>query len=384
MFIIDFLVEEIMTNKLIVFNNCILILLLYVLKKYRYKKNDNVLTLTKKTINQLIKNNKAEPIFTNKTNLLKIKNLNFMHKPLPKISTGELKQLKKVFNSYSIGTCGPRGFYGTTVKHLEFEDTTTAKFQPYFKRKVGSIMFSNSSCGLISTISCFIKPKHNAFCFKYSHPLIFHGLKMSKSTVHEIDCDFFKETFSSNILALEFKIFVIQAVLLPMEHIAYLKKNGFRIIYVCENLYDIDNYDCLQHVDILYLMLPFNGGFAVASDFVIDYMKLSANAYVFSASLPVFLVQRNIQYIKQHKLHSMIRHNITAMEIISRTYTTYFVMKLSAQQYEKLTAEYNVELWKKEEDKKETFFIVKLNISKYTTKEYTKNLKELLKTSSYD
>ena len=291
-------INYVLLNKMIVFNNVLFLLLMYFLIKYRYKVNRDYIDLDQKTIKQIISENKLEPIIKCKSKKEEIKNLNFTFKMLPKITIEQTQEIKDILNKFGIGTCGPRGFYGTTNKHIELEKLINDEFRTFYEEKISCLCYSNNITGMIFTITTFVRPKHNAFYFKYSNPMILRALHLSKANINEIEVNFLESGFSDEILNLEFKIFVVQAMFLPIKSVKYLKKKGFRIIYVCENIFDIDDYIFLKYVDILFCFLPFNGSFVISLKYAIEFMRLNANAYVFSASLPVFLIQRNIQFIK--------------------------------------------------------------------------------------
>lgn len=277
-----------------------------------------------------------------------------------------------MLEKFSIGTCGPRGFYGTTVHHLCLEKNIVDKYKHFYDCEIDALCYSNNTTGLISTICAFVKPKHNVFCIEFSHPMIYRGIKQSKAQAHFLPHDFLKKPLETSILNLEFKIFVLSAIFIPIEHVKYLKEQGFRIIYVCEDLNDIDDNSFLNYIDVLLVFLPFNGAFVIAQKYIVDYMRLSANAYVFSASLPVFLIERNLQHLETFE-RNVFEFNLHNSKIISRTDTTYLILKLENDSFEKLNKKYTLETWHIKDD----YVIIKIYISKHTTKEDIKILCKL-------
>ncbi|OQS53602.1 lcb1 [Ecytonucleospora hepatopenaei] len=366
----------VLLNKLIVFNNMLFLLLIYFLIKYRYKVNRDYIDLDEKTINKLISENKLEPIIIDKSKKEEVKNLNFTFKMLPKITTEEIQEIKEILKTFGIGTCGPRGFYGTTNKHIELEKLIIDEFSTFYEEKISCLCYSNNITGMVSTITAFVRPKHNVFYIKHSNPMILRALSLSKAQIHEVGVDFFESSIPTEILNLEFKIFVVQAIFLPIKFVKYLKENGFRIIYVCENIFDIDDFLFLKYSDILFCFLPFNGAFVISPKYAIEFMRLNANAYVFSASLPVFLIQRNIQFIKNFKKTKIYDHGINCSEIIGKNKNVHFILKLSSIKFKKLAEIYTLETWEVTE---KNDYIVKINISKQTTTEDINFLVDVLK-----
>ena len=60
------------------------------------------------------------------------------------------EQARETLERYTVGSCGPRGFYGTTRKHLELEDDIAA-----FMRKDQSITYSDATATIASAIPAF-------------------------------------------------------------------------------------------------------------------------------------------------------------------------------------------------------------------------------------
>ncbi|KAL6121652.1 lcb1 [Nucleospora cyclopteri] len=289
-------------NKLLLINQVILIFITYILLRYRYKTKEDVLNLDKRTVYQLIKKNTLESLINNditehlpKNNeLIKI-NYNNQSQKKDDYYNIDKNKIVEVIRKYGIGTCGPRGFYGTCILHLELENVITSyyinKKESIKQEEKESLFLSNGATGIISTILTFVKSKHNVFIDQNSHPLVKRALKISKATIYE------KENLIINVAEykkLKFKFIVVDGDLKDFKNLKMYKEKGFRIIY-CSSI--IRKMTVPDYIDVFFSLLPYNGGFAICTKSAIEYMKLTAASYVFSASLPAFLAECNIQAI---------------------------------------------------------------------------------------
>ncbi len=198
-----------------------------------------------------------------------------------------------------IGTCGPRAFYGTFREHLQLEDEISKKFN-----KEATIFLSNGTAGKISNIVSIVKPKHTVFIHSNCHTVISRAVEVSKATI--IVYNAVDDLISKLDSKIPFKIIIIEDLLeregklFDYSKILKLKECiGFRIILSVKYFYFQNSYD--PRVDIIIGSLPYNGGFITTDKNEIDILRLSIDAYVFSASLPVFLVEANIQAVKSMK-----------------------------------------------------------------------------------
>jgi len=62
------------------------------------------------------------------------------------------KAASDTLQEYSVGSCGPRGFYGTTLKHLELESALAA-----FMGTPEAITYSDATAATTSAIPAFAK-----------------------------------------------------------------------------------------------------------------------------------------------------------------------------------------------------------------------------------
>ena len=72
------------------------------------------------------------------------------------LAMGQRKEPKdgaeETLNEYGCGSCGPRGFYGSVLPHIEIEDAVAE-----FMRTEGAISYSDSASTVTSTIPAFAK-----------------------------------------------------------------------------------------------------------------------------------------------------------------------------------------------------------------------------------
>ncbi|XP_077301459.1 uncharacterized protein LOC143922061 [Arctopsyche grandis] len=152
------------------------------------------------------------------------------------------KEIKKTIREYGVGTCGPRGFYGTVDIHLELETKLAEIFE-----KEAAILYSNYFTCVQSVIPSFYK-------------------------LVELKTRF-----------------------------------GFRIIldesYTIPFMYQApENKELYKSIDLIIGSLshgyPTNGGFCVGCKEAIEFQRLSGSGYVFSASLPAYLMNIDKKLLK--------------------------------------------------------------------------------------
>jgi serine palmitoyltransferase len=128
----------------------------YVLVKGRLKKKEK---LSELEIDSLIQ--EWEPVkFTTKQQTSEesfttdLRKTGFYNLPIP------LEKIKSIVDSYGVGTCGPRGFYGTLDIHQSLEDDLAKFFM-----SESSIIYSQSFASVSSTIPAFVKKDDIVFVY---------------------------------------------------------------------------------------------------------------------------------------------------------------------------------------------------------------------------
>ncbi|KAK6151737.1 hypothetical protein DH2020_014372 [Rehmannia glutinosa] len=224
-----------------------------------------------------------------------------------------LDSCTKALEKYGVGSCGPRGFYGTIDVHLDCE-ARIAKFLG----TSDSILYSYGLSTMFSTIPAFCKKGDIVVVDEGVHWGIQNGLHLSRSTIV-----YFKHNDMESLQSILEKFtqdnkrakklrryIVVEAVyqnsgqIAPLDEIIRLKeKHRFRVILDESNSFGVLGSSgrglteyCgvpVEKVDIITAAmghaLATKGGFCTGSARVIDHQRLSSSGYVFSASLPPYL-----------------------------------------------------------------------------------------------
>lgn len=222
---------------------------------------------------------------------------------------------------YGVGSCGPRGFYGTIDVHLDCE-ARIAKFLG----TSDSILYSYGLSTMFSAIPAFCKKGDVVIVDEGVHWGIQNGLYLSRSTIvyfKHNDMDSLRSTLEK--VTLENKrakklrrYIVVEAIyqnsgqIAPLDEIIQLKeKYRFRVLLDESNSFGVlgstgrgltEHYGVpVEKIDIITAAmghaLAAEGGFCTGSARVIDHQRLSSSGYVFSASLPPYLASAAITAI---------------------------------------------------------------------------------------
>jgi serine palmitoyltransferase len=231
---------------------------------------------------------------------------------------------KKTLELYTVGSCGPRGFYGTTQKHLELE-TDIARFM----HKDESITYSDSTATIASAIPAFAKRGDLLLIDSRANYGIMSGARLSRSSItlfrHNDLIDLrrkleeVRERDKKSESATQARRFIVVEGLYsgtgdicPLDKI-YELACEFKWRLICDDSWgfgvlgatgkgitehfgkpasDKGGETQLLHVEILVGSLSTTlasvGGFCVGSREVVDHQRLSGQGYCFSASAPPF------------------------------------------------------------------------------------------------
>ncbi|KAK4277449.1 hypothetical protein QN277_015447 [Acacia crassicarpa] len=232
-----------------------------------------------------------------------------------------LESCSSALGKYGVGSCGPRGFYGTVDVHLDCE-ARIAKFLG----TPDSILYSYGFSTMFSAIPAFSKKGDIIVVDEGVHWGIQNGLYLSRSTVvyfKHNDMDSLRETLwkitAKNKQAEKVRRFiVVEAVyqnsgeIAPLDEIVRLKeKYHFRVFVDESNSIGVlgssgkgltEHFGVpIEKLDIITAAmghaLATEGGFCTGNARVIDHQRLSSSGYVFSASLPPYLASAAISAI---------------------------------------------------------------------------------------
>ncbi|KAG6434659.1 hypothetical protein SASPL_106299 [Salvia splendens] len=247
----------------------------------------------------------------------------------------------KALEKYGVGSCGPRGFYGTIDVHLDCE-ARIAKFLG----TSDSILYSYGLSTMFSIIPAFCKKGDVVVVDEGVHWGIQNGLHLSRSTIIYFKHNDMKSLQSilesvthENKRAKKVRRYiVVEAVyqnsgqIAPLDEIIKLKEQyRFRVILDESNSIGVlgsSGRGLTEHckipvekIDIVSAAmghaLATEGGFCTGSARVIDHQRLSSSGYVFSASLPPYLASAAITAIdvleENPNLITKLRENIASL-----------------------------------------------------------------------
>ncbi|XP_009602788.1 long chain base biosynthesis protein 1 [Nicotiana tabacum] len=252
-----------------------------------------------------------------------------------------LETCTSALEKYGVGSCGPRGFYGTIDVHLDCE-ARIAKFLG----TPDSILYSYGLSTMFSAIPAFCKKGDVVIADEGVHWGIQNGLQLSRSTII-----YFKHNNMESLRSTLEKVtqenkqakklrryIVVEAVyqnsgkVAPLDEIIKLKeKYRFRVLLDESNSIGVlgsSGRGLTEHckvpadkIDIITAAmghaLATEGGFCTGNARVIDHQRLSSSGYVFSASLPPYLASAAIKAIdiveEKPELLVKLRQNIATL-----------------------------------------------------------------------
>ncbi|CAH8832241.1 unnamed protein product [Trichobilharzia szidati] len=239
------------------------------------------------------------------------------------LSTAAVEQMKK----YGVGSCGPRGFYGTFDVHLELEEIL-AKFLGVEK----AVIYSYGAATFSSAIPSYSKRTDVIFADEGISPAAYQGLVASRSHVRFFrhnDMEHLEQLLMAQAkkdkedpkrAMLTRRFFVVDGLYLnygdicPLPDLIALKyKYKVRILLdetvsfgvlgktgrgVTEYFgVDVEDIDLIS--GSLETALGVCGGFCAGSQFVVGHQELSGQGYCFSASLPPMLASAAITAVSK-------------------------------------------------------------------------------------
>ncbi|KAL9225763.1 hypothetical protein vseg_001651 [Gypsophila vaccaria] len=222
---------------------------------------------------------------------------------------------------YGVGSCGPRGFYGTIDVHLDCEARISK-----FLGTPDSIIYSYGLSTNFSTIPAFSKKGDIIVADEGVNWGIQNGLYLSRSTIvyfKHNDMVSLEKTLEKisveNKRARKVRRYIVieavyqnSGVIAPLDEIIKLKeKFRYRLVMDESNSFGVlghsgrgltEHYGVpIEKIDIITASmghaLASDGGFCTGNLRAIDHQRLSSSGYVFSASLPPYLATAAISAI---------------------------------------------------------------------------------------
>ncbi|KAJ8916679.1 hypothetical protein NQ315_000324 [Exocentrus adspersus] len=268
-------------------------------------------TKTKEDIESYVNRDDAENVDLAKVNFLDV------------LNNDEIKRsCESIIRKYGVGTCGPRAFYGTTDVHLELEERLAQ-----FMRMDEAIVYSYGFVAISSSIAAYCKRNDVVFVDKETNFPIGQGLAAARCKVVYYDHNN-PDSFRREALKLtekeknrktSRKFLIAEGVswktgkLLPLEQFLLVAEE-FKMRVFLEESYSIGIYGehgrgLTEHFNIdptridmviatLETAIGSIGGFCAGSHTAIEHQRLSGAGYIFSASLPTYLVQACLESVR--------------------------------------------------------------------------------------
>lgn len=274
-----------------------------------FRRKQTILALSEKEVEKLIQKFSPVPLINTETeNRLKydfgsliemadydIFNMKNMFK----------KEMKQTIREYGVGTCGPPGFYGTLDIHLDLEKRISV-----ILGTDAAMLYSNSFTCINSVITCFCKHGDVIFYHRDSNEAILRGLYASKSITVEFDDGNLEDRLRLYINKKRRNFVIVEGLfrntgqIFDLPHFIELKKKYPLRLIVDESLsipllskqgiskfynQDIGNIDII--IGSFAHAFCSTGAFVAGNRHVIDYQRLLAPSYCFSASMPGYLAR---------------------------------------------------------------------------------------------
>ncbi|XP_055596296.1 serine palmitoyltransferase 1 [Uranotaenia lowii] len=223
---------------------------------------------------------------------------------------------------YGVGSCGPRGFYGTVDVHLDLEERL-ARFMEVEEAVVYSYAFST----IASAIPAYAKRGDIVFVDECANFAIQKGLDASRSRVV-----FFKHNDMADLerlleeqavqdrrnpkkAAKTRRFLVVEAIYMntgeicPLPQLVELRKRYKLRMFLDESLsfgvLGKNGRGLIEHFNVDKIEVDLRsaglewaagtiGGFCAGTSFIVEHQRLSGLGYCFSASLPPLLTQAAI------------------------------------------------------------------------------------------
>ncbi|PSN57428.1 Serine palmitoyltransferase 1 [Blattella germanica] len=223
----------------------------------------------------------------------------------------------KTLQKYGVGSCGPRGFYGTVDVHLVLEERLAQ-----FMKMEEAVVYSYGFSTIASAIPAYAKKGDVIFVDECVNFAIQKGLDASRSKIK-----FFKHNDMEDLERLLIeqaeldkknpkkaqvtrRFLVVEGIYMntghicPLPKLVELRKKYKLRIFIDENISfatlgehgrGVTEYFNVpkEEVDMVVCSMEWSmatiGGFCVGSTFVVEHQRLSGLGYCFSASLPPIL-----------------------------------------------------------------------------------------------
>lgn len=229
------------------------------------------------------------------------------------------KAVLDTMQSYGLGSCGPRGFYGTTDIHLECEDTIAK-----FCNTSTAILYSFGAATGNSTIPAFMKRGDLIVMDSALNHSLRLGVQLSRARVLTFEHNDMQSLRAALLVAVkddvknpslrrtQRRLIIVEGIsdilgdVCPLDEVVKLKEEfNFRILLDESHSLGVlgsTGRGSLEEFNVPRSKVEIStadlgnaiasvGGFCVGSDDVVDHQRLSGAGYCFSASQPPFLAK---------------------------------------------------------------------------------------------
>ncbi|XP_076752571.1 serine palmitoyltransferase subunit I [Xylocopa sonorina] len=268
------------------------------------------------------------------------------HNYLGLVENNELeKNAIAAIRKYGVGSCGPRGFYGTVDVHLELEEQLAN-----YTDTEDALVYSYGFSTIASAIAAYCKRNDIVFVDEKVNFAIQKGLDAAKANIN-----YFKHNDVNdlrNLLAKQAKldeqnpkkaaktkrflivegIYINTGNICPLPELVQLCRKYKLRILIDESIsfgtigdhgkgtteyYGIPRSEIDVIIGSLDWAVGSIGGFCVGTSFVIEHQRLSGLGYCFSASLPPLLTSAaitSLQIMKNNpEIFKLLRDNCIAI-----------------------------------------------------------------------
>ncbi|KAI5180339.1 serine palmitoyltransferase [Nematocida sp. AWRm80] len=246
------------------------------------------------------------------------------------------KELQGIIDKYGVGTCGPRGFYGTLDLQLSLEQELAKSLGVQ-----GVVLYAHALLAVASVIKCFCKRTDVIFYDYRSSVSIRRGIYASKSkaipytSVIDLDAKLSLEKAHRKFIITE-GIFEETGETADIGQVVKAKRmhKAFLILDESVSIPMLGSKGCMgffgvnpEEIDLWVGSLAGGygsaGGFCGGTKEITEQQRLSSLAYCFSASLPAFLTyhaQRNLKdVIRWEEEHESVLRQETEEDSVSET-----------------------------------------------------------------
>ena len=226
-----------------------------------------------------------------------------------------IEAAKKTVRAYGVGSCGPRGFYGSMQPHITLEEDL-ARFLGVHSAIIYSFQFATTS----TLIPCFSAKQDTILCDNAVNIVIQKGCTLSRSHVSHFrhnDMAHLEELMKQTIendrrkhrklfrrFVVTEGIFKNSGDMCPLPQLVDLcDKYKFRLVLDDSYAFGLvgatgrgtpEHFNIPQERISIYIgslstALGAVGGFCAGTNMVVDHQRLAATGYVFSAALPPYV-----------------------------------------------------------------------------------------------